>query len=100
MSTKQRVTVTLDPQLVRAGNAAVRRGRATSLSDWVNAAVAARVSEDKRLAAARRAVAALDRELGAMSEDEMETRVAKLRANAIRVRPGKRPPTSSSGRAA
>jgi hypothetical protein len=36
---KERLTITVDPAVVRAGNEAVRAGRAESLSGWVNLAM-------------------------------------------------------------
>ena len=53
---KERLTVTVDPALIEAGNDAVAEGRAESLSAWVNAALAARVATERRLAALADAV--------------------------------------------
>jgi len=36
---KRRLTVTVDPELVEAGNRAVAEGKADSLSGWVNGAL-------------------------------------------------------------
>jgi hypothetical protein len=83
---KGRVILTLDAELVRSGNAAVRAGQAASLSEWVNTALLAHVAEAKRRASARRAQAAYDRAFGAMTPAEVGRRVASLRKSAVRVR--------------
>lgn len=48
---KQRVTITVDEDLVVAALAAVENGHAESLSGWVTAAMAERNARDQRLAA-------------------------------------------------
>jgi hypothetical protein len=68
---KKRLTVTVDPALVKAGTTAVRRGLARSLSDWANAALEARAREDERAHAAALAVAAYEAEHGAFSDAEL-----------------------------
>ena len=85
-----RVTVTLDPELVRVGNAAVQAGRAESLSEWINTAIATEIDAERRRKSARRALAALSKMHGKMSRKEIDERVAALRAAADRVRPSTR----------
>ena len=97
---KVRVTVTLDPELVRAGSAAVRARQTASLSEWVNEALLAQAAEAKRVRSARRAQAAYDRDFGALTPAEVERRVASLRKNAVRVRSKKTTEPRSSRRAA
>lgn len=46
---KQRLTVTVDPELVDAGNRAVGAGQADSVSAGVNQALAERAARDRRL---------------------------------------------------
>lgn len=87
--TKARVTVTLDPELVEAGNAAVRAGRAASLSEWINGALLAETTEARRQRAARRAVVAYARAFGTLTLAEIEMQVDVLRQRAVRVRPGR-----------
>jgi Arc/MetJ-type ribon-helix-helix transcriptional regulator len=91
MSTrKERLTVTVDPDLVRAGNDAVSEGRAESLSAWVNAALAERIAKERRLAALGEAVAAYEARFGAISTQELDEQKRADRAAAVVVR-GKRP---------
>ncbi len=70
---KQRLTVTVDPKLVEAGNQAVTEGRAESLSAWVNEALAERAIKDRRLRALGEAVAVYEAEHGVIADDELDT---------------------------
>jgi hypothetical protein len=68
---KERLTVTVDSDLVVAGNRAVRTGEADSLSGWVNDALAEREAKDRRRRALAEAVAAYEAEFGVMSDEEI-----------------------------
>jgi hypothetical protein len=68
---KERLTVTVDSELVLAGNRAVRAGEADSLSGWVNDALAAREARDRRLRAMAEAVAAYEAEFGEITDEEI-----------------------------
>jgi Arc/MetJ-type ribon-helix-helix transcriptional regulator len=68
---KERVTVTVDAELVAAGNRAVRAGRAESLSGWVNQALVEHSEKERRLKAMAEAVAAYESEFGKISAAEM-----------------------------
>lgn len=70
-SRKERLTVTVDPDLVSAGNDAVAAGRAPSLSAWVNLALSERAAKDRRLRAMADAVTAYEAEHGVISAQEM-----------------------------
>lgn len=70
-SGKVRVTVTVDPELVEAANRAVAEGGASSLSAWVNAALADRAQRDEKLAALRRAVEDYEAEFGVIAAEEI-----------------------------
>lgn len=73
MSTKkQRLTVTVDPELVEAANEAVDLGEAGSLSSWVNSALADRAAKDRRTRALKKAVESYEAEFGIISQAEME----------------------------
>jgi len=83
MSKKQRRTVTVEPDLIRAGHEAVAAGLAGSLSAWVNTALAERVSRDRRLAAMAEAVAACEKEFGVISDVEAAEQLRADRAAAL-----------------
>ena len=69
---KQRLTITVEPALVEAGQLAVERGEADSMSAWVNDALVdrARLDEKRRLLAA--AIADYELEFGEITADEIE----------------------------
>lgn len=83
---KERLTVTVDPHLVRAGTEAVAEGRVDSLSAWVNLALADRAAKDRRLRALAEAVGAYEAEFGAITEDELAVQARADRATARVVR--------------
>jgi hypothetical protein len=88
---KRRITVTIDAELLRAAEAAVRGGRAESLSAWVNLALDQRAKEEKRLEAMDAAIAAYEAEHGKFTEEELEEQRRANRRNAIHVRSSRRP---------
>ncbi|MBI4487412.1 MAG: hypothetical protein HY655_15515 [Acidobacteria bacterium] len=83
---KERLTVTVDAELVQAGNNAVAEGRIGSLSAWVNDALVERAAKDRRLRALADAVAAYEAEFGVISADEMvrQQRADRTSAHVIR----------------
>lgn len=83
---KQRLTVTVDPGLVDAGNQAVADGRADSLSGWVNDALAERARRDARLRALAAAVADYEAEFGEITDEEIAAQARADRASAVVVR--------------
>lgn len=83
---KERLTVTVDPELVVAANEAVAAGRASSLSGWVNAALAERARQDRKLLALSAVVADYEAEFGTISEEEIAAQQRADRGSAIVVR--------------
>ncbi len=96
MSRKQRLTVTVDPDLVAAGNRAVAEGTAQSLSAWVNAALAEQARRDEKLKALSAAIADYEREFGEITADELAGQTRADREDAVVVR-GRRPRRSPTG---
>lgn len=86
MTHKQRLTVTVDPELVEAGNQAVAAGLATSLSAWVNEALASRLVRDRRLQSLAAAVADFEQAHGQITADEIEIQRRVDRTAAVVVR--------------
>ena len=68
---KERLTVTVDPELVEAGNRAVSTGGAASLSSWVNEALSERALKDRRLEALAVAVSDYEAEFGEITDEEL-----------------------------
>ena len=83
---KERLTVTVDPDLVRTAKKAVAAGHVESLSAWVNLALAERVAKERRLRAMRDAIAAYEAEFGAIAPDELAAQQRADRASARVVR--------------
>jgi Arc/MetJ-type ribon-helix-helix transcriptional regulator len=83
---KERVTVTVDRDLLEAANEAVASGRASSLSTWVNAAMAERAAKDRHLRALAEAIASYEAEVGTITEAEMIAQQREDRRTAIAVR--------------
>jgi hypothetical protein len=96
---KERLTVTVDPELVEAGNQAVSAGDADSLSGWVNAAMAEKAAHDRRLRAMADAVAGYEAEFGEITAEEIATRQRADRQSAVvvRGRPAKKAPAKRKG---
>ena len=89
MSTrKQRVTVTVDPELVEAGNRAVAAGGADSLSGWVSEAMSEKAQRDEKLALLRAAIADYETEFGEITTGELAAQRRADRADAVVVRGG------------
>jgi hypothetical protein len=92
MTTKSRMTVTVDPDLVRAGNEAVAAGAAPSLSAWVSLALQDRVDRDRRHRAMAAAIAAYEAEFGEITAAELDAQRRADRRSALVVRaPSRRP---------
>src|SRR5262245_49893944 len=83
---KERVTVTIDRALLRAGADAVAAGQADSLSAWVNLGLAERVAKERRLRAMADAIAAYEARFGLITEAEIAAQAREDRRNAVVVR--------------
>jgi hypothetical protein len=83
---KERLTVTVDPRFIEAGNDAVSEGRAESLSAWVNAALAERVVRERRLVALAAAVSEYEERFGVISLQELAGQARLDRESAVVVR--------------
>jgi nucleotide-binding universal stress UspA family protein len=93
---KQRLTVTVDPELVEAGNRAVAHGDADSLSGWVSTALSDKVQRDQKLEHLRTAITDYEAEFGEITAEEIAIQRRADQADAVVVR-GRRPP--AAGRA-
>jgi len=94
---KERLTVTVDPHLVQAGQDAVAERRVDSLSAWVNLALVERAAKDGRLRALAQAVAAYELEFGTITAAELAAQARTDRA-AARVVRGPRPRAAAKRR--
>ena len=89
---KQRLTVTVDPELVEAGARAVALGEADSLSGWVSAAMADKAHRDRKLEQLRDAIASYEAAFGEITTEELQAQRRADRDDSVVVRGG-RPPT-------
>jgi glycerol dehydrogenase-like iron-containing ADH family enzyme len=83
---KQRLTVTVDPELVEAGNRAVASGAADSLSAWVSTALTEKARRDAQLTQLRQAIADYEAEFGEITAEEIASQRRADREDAVVVR--------------
>jgi Arc/MetJ-type ribon-helix-helix transcriptional regulator len=91
MSTKERLSASVDADLVAVAQEAVAQGWAESVSAWVNEALRLKVAHDRRLRALDEFVAAFEAEHGEISEAEMSEAARRARGRAVVVRGGPGP---------
>ena len=83
---KQRLTVTVDPELVEIGNRAVATGAAKSLSAWVSRALTEKARRDQQLARLSDAIGAYEAEFGEITAEEINAQRRSDREDAVVVR--------------
>jgi hypothetical protein len=98
MTTRERLSATVEAELLAAGRAAVADGRAESLSAWVNDALRRQADYERRLQALDEFLHAYESEHGEITEDEMRdaTRAARARAVVVRSAPASSRPRSGT----
>jgi hypothetical protein len=94
MSTKRRLSASVDAELMAVAQEAVTEGHAESISAWVNDALRLKADHDRRLQALDGFLAAYESEHGEITEQEMREAARRARERAIVVRggPGERQP--------
>jgi Arc/MetJ-type ribon-helix-helix transcriptional regulator len=85
-ATKGRLSASVDPDLLRAAEASVARGKARNVSSWVNDALRMKLDEERRLDALAAFVQAYEAEHGEISEAEQAEAARRARGRAIVVR--------------
>jgi metal-responsive CopG/Arc/MetJ family transcriptional regulator len=88
MTTKTRLSVTVDADLIEASQAAVAAGEAESVSAWVNDALRLKVEHDRRLRGIDDFITAYEAEYGEITDEEMDATYRDAKARAIVVRGG------------
>src|SRR5437016_3025775 len=86
MPKKVRLSASVDADLVEAAETAVARGRADSVSAWVNHGLRLKLENDRRLQGIAAFIADYEAEHGEITADEMKQAVRDARASAIKVR--------------
>src|SRR6266571_3291444 len=109
MSSKQRLSASVDTDLVAVAQEAVARGRAESISAWVNEALRLKADHDRRLQALDDFLAAYEAEHGEITEEEIREATRSSRGRAVergdrevvalvkRERLARQPPVTSGG---
>jgi hypothetical protein len=86
MNAKQRLSTSVDSDLVAVAQEAVAHGHAESVSAWVNDALRLKADHDRRLRALDDFLAAYEAEHGEITEQEMRDVARRARSRAIVVR--------------
>lgn len=86
MRMKERLSASVDADLVAVAQEAVAEGRAESVSAWVNEALRLKVEHDRRLRALEEFVAAFEAEHGEITDAEMSEAARRARGRAVVVR--------------
>ena len=86
MSAKERLSASVDADLVAVAQEAVAAGQAESVSAWVTEALRLKVAHDRRLRALDEFVAAFEAEHGEITEAEMSEAARRARGRAVVVR--------------
>jgi hypothetical protein len=90
MSTKQRLSASVDAEVLAAAQAAVSEGRAPNVSAWVNQALQRQAEHDARMRALDHFLAHYEAGHGTISEEEIHEATRRARAGAVVVRGKKR----------
>lgn len=86
MSSKERLSASVDADLMAVAQEAVAEGRAESVSAWVNEALRLKAEHDRRLRALDDFLASYEAEHGEIGEQEMRDAARRARARAVVVR--------------
>src|SRR6266536_80949 len=86
MSSKQRLSASVDADLLDVAQHAVAQGRAENVSAWVNDALRLKVAHDRRLAAIDEFLRAYEAEHGEITDQEIAGAVRRARSRAVVVR--------------
>lgn len=86
MTTKRRLSASVDAELVAVAQEAVTEGHAESISAWVNDALRLKADHDRRLHALDDFLAAYEAEHGEITNDEIRDAARRARERAIVVR--------------
>jgi Arc/MetJ-type ribon-helix-helix transcriptional regulator len=86
VSTKQRLSASVDAELLAVAQDAVAQGKAESVSAWVNDALRLKADRDRRLLALDEFLAAYEAEHGEITERDMREAARRARGRAVVVR--------------
>jgi metal-responsive CopG/Arc/MetJ family transcriptional regulator len=90
MTTKQRISATVDADLLAAAQQAAAESRASNLSAWLSDAIRQKLEDHKRRQALAEFIAQAEAEHGIITDEEIAQVTRDMAARAIRVRGRKR----------
>ena len=93
MKGKQRLSASVDTELLRAAEAAAKRGLAPTMSAWVNDALRLKLEHDRRLQSLSALIEVYEDEHGTITPEQVESALRSARQRALPVR------TVAAGRA-
>ena len=99
MRGKERLSASVDAELLEAAQSAVEEGRADSISAWVNDALRLKAQHDQRMQALDSFLAAYEAKHGEITEADIDEAIRRTRSRATVVRstPGKKPAKTPRG---
>lgn len=86
MSGKQRISATVDAELLAAAEAAAASGQVPTVSAWVNEALRLKVEHDRRLLALAAFIESFEAEHGEITHAEMTRAAREAAGRAVTVR--------------
>ena len=86
MKGKERLSASVDADLLHAAKTAVDEGRAESVSAWVNDALRLKAEHDRRMLALDSFLAAYEEQHGPITDEEIDAAARRARARATVVR--------------
>jgi hypothetical protein len=98
MSTKRRLSASVDAAVLAAAEAAVADGRAANVSAWVNDALNRQAAHDRRMGALDAFLRTYEAKHGVITEAEMDEAGRRASGRALVVRGKKRGTTSPKKR--
>lgn len=90
MTGKQRLSASVDADLLQAAQAAVAEGRADTVSAWVNDALRLKAEHERRMEALDSFLAEYEAEHGEITDTEIDDAVRRARGRATVVRSSRR----------
>src|SRR5882724_1954424 len=94
MTTKQRLSASIDAAVMAAAQAAVTAGRAANVSAWVNEGLHRQAEHDRRMQALDDFLLAYEAEHGVITDVELAQASRRARERALVLRGKQRPVTS------
>jgi hypothetical protein len=85
-ATKQRLSASVDAELVVAAESAAKRGEVANVSAWVNDAMRLKVEHDRGLAELAEVIADFEAEYGEITKEEMNKAARAALSGALNVR--------------